>query len=240
MSDWIAIGRKTHHVSAYLVKDGKIADQSSGETEAAALAELDSKIDRILHIGAAQPSLVPTSLLPDSGHVLPGLVQDQPSDSIDAWTRLFAIGFHTLSPNWDGVICAQSNELSHWIHLSAGEVVSTKSFLTPKLVTVLGGAQTTDIDAMTESLSRPEQLAAHLRQAELSFNTAAITGHLVGAEMAAARPYWLGQQVALISEVPERMSDALSAQSVPFVQYHPNDLVSPALMALGQALGFEE
>jgi 2-dehydro-3-deoxygalactonokinase len=46
---------------------------------------------------------------------------------------------------------------------------------------------------------------------------ARLSGLVIGAELAAARPYWLGQHVALIGEdsVCKPYADALSAQGLP-------------------------
>ena len=58
----------------------------------------------------------------------------------------------------------------------------------PKLVATgatLGAVTPPDTEAVTDSLSRPERLAAHLRSAEVTGNSAALSGHLVGAELAA-------------------------------------------------------
>jgi len=67
---------------------------------------------------------------------------------------------------------------------------------------------------MSQTLARPEGLAARLfslRAAQLVHNTdsvklrARLSGLLIGAELAGAKPYWLGRNVALIG------ADAVSA-----------------------------
>jgi 2-dehydro-3-deoxygalactonokinase len=49
---------------------------------------------------------------------------------------------------------------------------------------------------------------------------ARLSGLLIGAELAAAKPYWLGQQIAVIGEgsLSKLYVDALSAQSAPATQ----------------------
>jgi 2-dehydro-3-deoxygalactonokinase len=62
-------------------------------------------------------------------------------------------------------------------------------------------------DAMSHTLSRPEALAGRLfslRAAQLVNETDAVilrarlSGLLIGAELAATKPYWLGREIALI------------------------------------------
>lgn len=84
--------------------------------------------------------------------------------------------------------------------------------LTPRLIADLGGAETPDMTALSDTLSRPERLAAQLRSAQVAGDAAAITGHLVGAELAAAKVYWLGQEVVLLGQGP--YYDALKVQGV--------------------------
>jgi len=105
-------------------------------------------------------------------------------------------------------------------------------------VTVLGGAAAPSDAALADSLSRPERLAAHLRQAEVAGDRAAMTGHLLGAELAATRVYWLGQEVVVIGARSKMYKTALAAQSVPVTSFAPEDLEAPAFAALGQALAW--
>ena len=62
-------------------------------------------------------------------------------------------------------------------------------------------------DALSDGLSRPERLAGRLAsiRADLALNDippptaeARLAGTLIGAELAAARAYWLGQTLAVI------------------------------------------
>lgn len=142
--------------------------------------------------------------------------QDQPRGRLDADARLAVAGHAALHPNWDGVICLPGLR-SHWVHLSAGEIVSFQSFLTVRLARVLGAGERPDLDALTDTMARPERLAQQLDSAELGVNRDALLGHLLGAEMAAARPYWLGQQVVVMGDdaLSESYTRALEAQGVP-------------------------
>ena len=150
--------------------------------------------------------------------------------------RIWIAGFLASRENWDGIICAQEGGISHWLHISADEVVSCQSFLTPRLNEALAGADSPDDTALTDSLSRPERLAAHLRAAEVAGKAEALTGHLIGAELAAARAYWLGQQVAVIGD---RLgyAGALRAQGLPVEETEAEALEPLGLQILGKRLG---
>ncbi|SLN19799.1 2-keto-3-deoxy-galactonokinase [Roseovarius litorisediminis] len=239
MTAWIAMGRSGAQVTACAMKGVTLLRTAQGVDEAAALSHLDYTADRILRIGDGAPAKLPAPVLPNGGRGLPGFTQDNPPDVIGGWVRLWIIGFLAQHENWDGVICACEGDVTHWIHISAREAVSCQSFLTQRLVTALGGTLPPDDAAIDDSLSRPERLAAHLRIAEVTGNTAAVTGHLIGAELAAARAYWLGQQVALIAADRDASGygAALNAQGVPLTSFTPEALMPAALAALGKEFG---
>jgi len=167
---------------------------------------------------------------------LPGLKQATPVDLMDGGETRIA-GFLSLNEGWDGVICLPGLQ-THWAQISAGEVVSFQSFMTGDLVrallreTGLRGAVDTSVwnpeafgEALDAALSRPERLAAGLAclRAGLLLGTlepdqagARLAGLLIGAELAAARPYWLGQQLAIIGsqDATRPYAAALAQQGV--------------------------
>lgn len=170
------------------------------------------------------PEYVPAKLrpddMPDTGGFdsLPALAQADPVDVLPAEARLRLIEFVNKGKDWDGVVLLQNGEITHWIHLSANEVVSFQSFLTARLATALDVSPETraDAQAIATTMARPERLATHLRSAEILGKSGAILGHLIGAEITAARPYWLGQRLALIGDavMVENYSAPLVAQGV--------------------------
>ncbi|SFR00969.1 2-dehydro-3-deoxygalactonokinase [Poseidonocella sedimentorum] len=171
-----------------------------------------------------------------SVHVIPGVMQPEPPDVMRGEETQIA-GFLAANEGWDGVVCLPGTH-TKWAHLSAGEIVSFQTFMTGDLFaaiaghTVLRHSVTTDSwdteafeEAVADAISRPEKLAARLfglRAAGLLHGrdgasaTAALSGYLIGAELAAARPYWLGQQVAVIgaSKVAAHYAAALANQGV--------------------------
>ena len=194
----------------------------------------------IIRIGEGCDTL-PTQILPTQGCSVPALRQEKPEDLVSAWVRVWTAGFLAEQSDWDGVVLAHQADLSHWLHVSAGEFVSSMSFLTPRLINILGGAQDADERSISDSMSRPERLAAQLRAAEVSQNPDAVTGHLLGAELAASRAYWLGQNIALIAEgdLANTYASALSQQGCPIEKHSPRDVIPGGLERLGIALGLD-
>jgi 2-dehydro-3-deoxygalactonokinase len=151
-------------------------------------------------------------------HVLHGLKQDRPPDVMRGEETQIA-GLLARAPGFDGVACLPGTH-SKWAHLSAGEVVAFASFMTGELFALLsrqsvlrhsvGAEGWSDADfaeAVEDTLARPERMAARLFGlraealiADLSPERARarLSGLLIGVELAAARPYWLGREVVLI------------------------------------------
>lgn len=172
-----------------------------------------------------------------SVHVIPGLSQASPPDVMRGEETQIA-GFLQLNPGWDGVLCLPGTH-TKWVHLSAGEVVSFQTFMTGELFDLIGStsvlrhAMATDgwvdsafLEAAEEALARPERLAARLfslRAASLLQGTGAaetrarLSGLLIGAELAASRPYWLGQNLAILKSGAQARAyhAALAIQAAP-------------------------
>ena len=171
-----------------------------------------------------------------SVHIISGLSQDNPPDVMRGEETQIA-GFLQLNPGWDGVLCMPGTH-TKWVHLSAGEVVSFQTFMTGELFALISDASvlrhsvagdgwdSAAFDAAVgETLARPEKLAARLfslRAGQLLAGTeaaacrAALSGLLVGAELAAARAYWLGQNMAILGTGTQARAyrDALAPQGV--------------------------
>ncbi|RYH11684.1 2-dehydro-3-deoxygalactonokinase [Tropicimonas sp. IMCC6043] len=150
--------------------------------------------------------------------IIGGLSQASPADVMRGEETQIA-GFLATSPRFDGVICLPGTH-TKWVHVSAGEVVSFQTCMTGDLFAAIAGhtvlrhsVQTEDWDdaafaeAVDDAVSRPEKLAARLfsLRAEGLLSglapgaaRARLSGALVGAELAATRPYWLGQPIAII------------------------------------------
>lgn len=181
----------------------------------------------------ATPVLLPA---PMTLAAVPGLSQDSPIHvTMGAETRM--AGFMALNPRFDGVLCLPGPETA-WAHVSAEEVVSFQTFTTVDLARDAAarfGLRTEAWDEqeflsmLSEVQARPERLAGKLasEKAEavlrgLSENAARarLWGAFLGAELAATRAYWLGQQVAVIGEgqLARTYVSALRAQGLEPVQ----------------------
>ncbi|MFQ6551370.1 2-dehydro-3-deoxygalactonokinase [Aestuariibius insulae] len=172
--------------------------------------------------------------------ILPGLKQTAPPDVMRGEETQIA-GFQALNPGWDGVLCLPGSH-TKWVEISAGEIVSFQTFLTGELFaslsehTVLRHTVVADgvddeafASAVSDAIARPERLASGLfalRAAHLLEDLspkrarARLSGLLIGAELAAARPYWLGRAVAVIGAggLSRLYTAALAAQGVPAIQ----------------------
>ncbi|MFN4203184.1 MAG: 2-dehydro-3-deoxygalactonokinase, partial [Tabrizicola sp.] len=168
--------------------------------------------------------------------IAPGLKQAQPADVMRGEETQIA-GALRLMPGYDGVICLPGTH-SKWVHVSAGEVVSFQTFMTGELFALLSGAsvlrhgmQTEGWDeaafesGVADAISRPERIAARLFTIRAEGLIAGLTpdsararlsGLLIGTELAAARPYWLGQRVTLVAaeRISAAYARALAAQGV--------------------------
>ena len=169
--------------------------------------------------------------------IIAGLRQDAPPDLMRGEETQIA-GFLAMNPGWDGVICLPGTH-TKWVEVSAGEVVSFQTFMSGEIFallseqSVLRHSVTTDgwdadafNDAVNDSISRPERIAARLfaiRAADLLRATppgsarARLSGLLIGAELAASRPYWLGRQIAVLGACVQstHYAAALQTQGVP-------------------------
>ncbi|WP_420396800.1 2-dehydro-3-deoxygalactonokinase [Nioella sp.] len=169
-------------------------------------------------------------------HILPGVSQDSPADVMRGEETQTAGVIHE-NPNFDGILCLPGTH-TKWIHISAEEIVSFRTAMTGELFALLSqhsvlrhSVTGDDFDrdafdtAVAETLSRPERLAQSLFNIRAEgllhgqSNAAArgrLSGLLIGAELAAAKPYWLGQQV-LIGGAPALVAlyeRALQSQGV--------------------------
>ncbi|EBA15977.1 putative 2-dehydro-3-deoxygalactonokinase [Roseobacter sp. SK209-2-6] len=194
--------------------------------------------------------------------LLPVLDQATPPAQL-AGSLCHVAGFQTLNPRWDGVICLPGSR-SHWVLSSASEVVSVQSFITGTLQQefshrVLGQqirpqtawSQSALCEAVEDIMSKPERLAARLAELEVSAirdktdpleAQGRLWGYLIGAELAAARPYWLGQNLALIAhdDLAAPYEAAFAAQGLPVTRCAPEAMALAGLTAIRRNLRKED
>jgi len=169
-------------------------------------------------------------------HVIPGIKQIDTPDVMRGEETQIA-GLLAAMPNFDGVLCLPGTH-TKWVHISAGEVISFRTFMTGELFGLIakksvlrhsigdGWNDEAFATAITDTLSRPEAMAANLfgLRADQLLNAtdpgtgkARLSGLLIGAELAAAKPYWLGQNIILIGDanLSSLYATALQTQGAP-------------------------
>jgi 2-dehydro-3-deoxygalactonokinase len=168
--------------------------------------------------------------------IAPGLKQVSPADVMRGEETQIA-GALRLMPGYDGVLSLPGTH-TKWVHVSAGEVVSFQTFMTGEMFALLsetsvlrhgmqgGGWDDAAFDkAVSDALSKPEKLGARLFSLRAEgliaglpsgAARARLSGLLIGTELAAARPYWLGQRVTLIGaeKLSAAYARALAAQGL--------------------------
>ena len=175
-----------------------------------------------------------------SVRILPGLRQDQPPDVMRGEETQLA-GLLAAEPGFDGVACLPGTH-TKWVHLSAGEVVSFASYMTGEIFALLatasvlrktvapdGWSDPDFLQAVEDGMARPERTAARLfgLRAEALLHglpperaRARLSGLLIGAELAGARPYWLGREVVLIGA--DRLAARLPRRPRPGRPHRPH------------------
>ncbi|SHI80533.1 2-dehydro-3-deoxygalactonokinase [Wenxinia saemankumensis] len=171
-----------------------------------------------------------------SVHIVPGMSQADPADVMRGEETQIA-GHLALHRNWDGVLCLPGTH-TKWAHVSVDEVVSFQTYMTGEMFAVLGqhsvlrhsltdGWDDAAFEAgLEQGFDRPERLANRLfsLRAESLLSDPApgaararLSGLLIGAEIASAKPYWLGQRVAVLGDgvQADLYLRALAVQSVP-------------------------
>lgn len=150
--------------------------------------------------------------------IVPGIMQTAPPDVMRGEETQIA-GYLSKNPDFDGIICLPGTH-TKWVHISANEIVSFKTFMTGEIFLSLSersilksSVQSNDFDstsfleAFEDTYSNPALLSSKLfglRAADLLENTSTkflkskLSGYLIGCELAGAKSYWLGQNIIMI------------------------------------------
>lgn len=222
IAPWLTEGRKTEVIACGMV------GSRQGWFEAPYRATPCTPLD------PAALVTVPTQDPRLTVRIIPGVKQVKPADVMRGEETQIA-GALALNAGFDGVICLPGTH-SKWAHVSAGEVVSFQTFMTGELFALLsqhsvlrhgmagGGWDDAAFDeALSDALSRPDRIAAKLfalRAEGLIAGLAPaaarsrLSALLIGIELAASKPFWLGQKVAIVGSeaLAKSYARALSAQ----------------------------
>ena len=185
--------------------------------------------------------------------IVPGMKQVTQPDVMRGEETQVA-GFLHGQPKFDGVLVMPGTH-SKWAHISAAEIVSFQTFMTGEMyallvkksvlkhsVAVTGWDDAAFEASLSEAISRPESVAAKLfglRAASLvgdqseEVARARLSGLLIGLELAATRPYWLGQNLTIVAapEVGEVYAKALSLQGLQVQVYDAQPMTRLGLIA---------
>ncbi|KNG92612.1 2-dehydro-3-deoxygalactonokinase [Pseudaestuariivita atlantica] len=208
------------------------------------------------------PGLDAATRVPTAGerlrvHLLPGVKQDTPADVMRGEETQIA-GLIARDPEFDGVVCLPGTH-TKWVRISAREIVSFQTFMTGELFDLLsrqsvlrhgigdGWDAAAFEQAVSDTLARPATIAAQLfgiRSSGLVAGLAGdaarsrLSGLLIGAELAGARPYWLGQRIAILGAegVGDAYEAALAAQGAQVERVDAAGLTLDGLRAAWSAL----
>lgn len=186
---------------------------------------------------AAAPVSVPGTDPRLRVRIVPGLSQADPHPDVMRGEETQIAGILAALDGFDGCACLPGTH-TKWAHLSAGEVVSFRTVMTGEIFALLSRGSVLrhslagdgwDDDAfdaaLSDAMSRPQELTARLfglRAADLlsgqdaGVARATLSGLLIGVELAATRPWWLGREVAVCGaeRVAATYARALEAQGV--------------------------
>jgi 2-dehydro-3-deoxygalactonokinase len=172
-------------------------------------------------------------------HILPGVKQMSPVDVMRGEETQIK-GFLALNKDFDGVICLPGTH-TKWVHVSAGEMVSFQTFMTGEIFSLISKQSILKhnidhdswdrdvfLSSLADAMSKPAAFSAALfsmraqslvsKDADhFDQNLSRLSGLLIGMELVAARPYWLGQAIAVLGDakIAKAYTEALQGQGVP-------------------------
>ena len=168
--------------------------------------------------------------------ILGGLKQNNPADVMRGEETQIR-GFLSIFSNFDGIICLPGTH-TKWVHVSAGEVISFRTFMSGELFALMskysvlkhsvnsnGWNDQEFKSAVSESISNPQKIFSDffklraddlLNKVEKSVLRSKLSGYIIGAELAGAKPYWLGQNIVILAndDLSKMYKAALEGQGV--------------------------
>ena len=152
--------------------------------------------------------------------ILGGLKQNNPADVMRGEETQIR-GFLSVFSDFDGIICLPGTH-TKWVHVSAGEVVSFRTFISGELFALMsnysvlkysvnsdGWSDQEFKSAVSESISNPQKIFSDffklraddlLNKVAKSVLRSKLSGYIIGAELAGTKPYWLGQNVVILAD----------------------------------------
>ena len=165
-----------------------------------------------------------------------GLRQDDPADVMRGEETQIA-GLLAAAPDFDGVVCLPGTH-TKWARVSASEICNFKTAMTGEIFALLAersvlrhsvGGDTIDMPAflaaVSDAMTRPERgygdlfglrAQALLQGLDPAVARARLSGTLIGWDLAATRPWWLGSDITVIGTegLAALYAEALRAQGL--------------------------
>ncbi|SMO71421.1 2-dehydro-3-deoxygalactonokinase [Paracoccus laeviglucosivorans] len=191
-------------------------------------------------------------------HILPGLSQIDPPDVMRGEETQIA-GFLAEQPDFDGTLCLPGTHCK-WVRIADGAVQGFHTFMTGEVYSLIarqsvlrltiGDAQPDAVaflEAAAQALANPDlchaglfplRAAALLNGLDAAQGAGRLSGLLIGAELAAARPLWLDRRTVIIGapELAALYQRALAQAGADAVQMDGAALVLAGLTAARAAI----
>ncbi len=189
--------------------------------------------------------------------IVPGMKQIEPADVMRGEETQIA-GFLSMRPDFNGVVCLPGTH-TKWVRLRDGMVVNFQTFMTGELFALLvtksvlrhsvaigGGDEAAFLEMIDIAAKRPETIASRffaLRGEALIHGLgpktagSRLSGLLIGAELAAARHFWLGGDVTIIGA--EALSN-LYAKALSLLAANPVLLGAEEVTIAGLSAAYED
>ncbi len=169
--------------------------------------------------------------------LVPGLRQLIPHADIMQGDETRVAGILRALPDFDGIVCLAGAH-TRWARVSAAEIVGFRTVMTGEMFALLcdrsvlrhslagdGWEERPFLEAVSDTLSRPETLTARLFELhaedllhgqDAATGRSVLSGLLIGAELSATKPWWLGQDIVITGSdtMTRAYAGALKSQGV--------------------------
>lgn len=228
--NWIAAETNNHRTRVWLMRDAEVVEQKTLKPEAGGLEQgvpgwpelqiIVADMDGMFTVAAGNCILFEAPKTPASATLrmisepgsptfkVGGITQDDPKLRIFGQTAIIA-GILAAEPHFDGTICFPGRT-SYWVRVSANEICHFYAYPTGKLLDEYvqylpeTPAEEIFLTALADGISRPQRAYGRLLTCADRTDKVAlqIAGLLLGAEMADAKTYWLGEKVIVAGAEP--------------------------------------
>jgi 2-dehydro-3-deoxygalactonokinase len=186
--------------------------------------------------------------------IAPGLSQADPPDVMRGEETQIA-GYLTTNPDFVGVLCLPGTH-TKWVRVDHGRVLGFSTFMSGELFAILsahstlrygmscdGWNESMFLEQLARTLKQPETLTARLfgirarsllQELPAGSAQAALSGQLLGIELAGTRSLWQDNHMVIIGKdtLAKRYAIALASQGVSATTHSGDELVLTGLAHL--------